>query len=169
MLVESKPNQPAAFPGPAAGRETSGLRSFMRHWTTGTCVVTTAARGMRAGLVVNSFTSVSLEPALVSWCVDKASTSFGIWMDTENFSVHLLDPTTAHHIPRFVQRGVDKFAGLELLAGTTGSPALPDVQLRLDCRLWGRYEGGDHIIMVGAVDHIAQPDPTMPFEDPPSS
>lgn len=159
MLVESKPHQPAAFPGPAADRQTPGLRSFMRHWDTGTCVVTAAAGERLAGLVVNSFTSVSLEPALVSWCVDKASTSFDIWMETENFSVHLLDQTTAHHIPRFVQRGVDKFAGLELQTGTTGSPVLPDVRLRLDCRIWDRYEGGDHIIMVGAVDHIAQPDP----------
>ena len=166
MLVESKTDRPAASPGQPAGREASGLRSFMRHWETGTCVVTTAAGGKRAGLVVNSFTSVSLEPALVSWCVDKASTSFAVWMETENFSVHLLGPTTAHHIPRFVQRGVDKFAGLDLSAGTTGSPALTDVPLRLDCRIWDRYEGGDHIIMVGAVHHIAQPGPSLHFEGP---
>lgn len=163
MLVDSKPGELPASADPTGNRDGGlDLRSFMRHWATGACVVTTATAGKRAGLVVNSFTSVSLEPPLVSWCVDRSSTSFGIWMETDNFSVHLLGPGTAHHIPRFVQRGVDKFSGLELHAGTTGAPALPDVELRLDCRLWGRYEGGDHIIMVGRVHHIAQPEAGSP-------
>jgi 3-hydroxy-9,10-secoandrosta-1,3,5(10)-triene-9,17-dione monooxygenase reductase component len=133
------------------------LRSVMRHWATGICVVTTATAGRRAGLVMNSFASVSLNPALVSWCVDKASTSFDIWMETDNFSIHILDQDDAHYVPRFAQRGLDKFEGLKSQVGSTGAPALPDAAVRLDCRLWTRYEGGDHIILVGRVDQITQP------------
>ena len=139
------------------------LRSVMRHWATGICVVTTATAGRRAGLVMNSFASVSLNPALVSWCVDKASTSFDIWMETDNFSIHVLDQDDAHYVPRFAQRGVDKFEGLRTQVGSTGAPALPDVAVRLDCRLWTRYEGGDHIILVGRVDQIIQPDSFNPL------
>jgi 3-hydroxy-9,10-secoandrosta-1,3,5(10)-triene-9,17-dione monooxygenase reductase component len=133
------------------------LRSVMRHWATGICVVTTATAGRRAGLVMNSFASVSLNPALVSWCVDKASTSLDIWMETDNFSIHVLDQDGAHYVPRFAQRGVDKFEGLKSQVGSTGAPTLPDAAVRLDCRLWTRYEGGDHIILVGRVDQITQP------------
>jgi 3-hydroxy-9,10-secoandrosta-1,3,5(10)-triene-9,17-dione monooxygenase reductase component len=139
------------------------LRSVMRHWATGICVVTTATAGRRAGLVMNSFASVSLNPALVSWCVDKASTSFDIWMETDNFSIHVLDQDGAHYVPRFAQRGVDKFEGLKTQVGSTGAPTLPDAAVRLDCRLWARYEGGDHIILVGRVDQITQPDSFAPL------
>ena len=133
------------------------LRSVMRHWATGICVVTTATAGRRTGLVMNSFASVSLNPALVSWCLDKACTSLDIWMETDNFSIHILDQDGAHYVPRFAQRGVDKFEGLKSQVGSTGAPALPDAAVRLDCRLWARYEGGDHIILVGRVDQITQP------------
>lgn len=133
------------------------LRSAMRHWASGICVVTTESAGRQAGLVMNSFASVSLSPALVSWCVDKTSTSFDLWMGTDNFSIHVLDQGNAHYVPRFVRSGADKFDGITTQPGATGAPALPGVTVRLDCRLWTRYEGGDHIILVGRVEQITQP------------
>ena len=163
MLVDSMPVHRTRPEVPTAPVAASELRSVMRHWATGVCVVTTETAGRQAGLVMNSFASVSLEPALVSWCVDKASTSFDIWMETNNFSIHVLDQADAHYVPRFAQRGVDKFEGLKTHVGATGAPALPEVQLRLDCRLWSRYEGGDHIILLGRVDHISQPDSIDPL------
>ncbi|WP_175558586.1 flavin reductase family protein [Arthrobacter sp. ok362] len=139
------------------------LRSVMGHWTTGVCVVTTEVSGRQAGLVMNSFASVSLDPALVSWCVDRSSTNFGTWLETDNFSVHILDQARSHHVPRFTRRGADKFEGLKTTTGTTGAPALTDVAARLDCRIWARYDGGDHIILVGEVDHIARPQAFEPL------
>lgn len=163
MLVDSMPGQMTRADVPRVPVAAPELRSVMRHWATGICVVTTATGGRQAGLVMNSFASVSLEPALVSWCVDKASTSFDIWMETDNFSIHVLDQTDAHYVPRFARRGVDKFDGLRTQLGATGAPALPEVKIRLDCRLWSRYEGGDHIILLGRVDHIAQPESINPL------
>lgn len=163
MLVDSMPRQVPRADIPRAAVAAPELRSVMRHWATGICVVTTATAGRRAGLVMNSFASVSLNPALVSWCVDRASTSFDIWMETDNFSIHVLDQDDAHYVPRFAQRGVDKFEGLKTQMGSTGAPALPDAAVRLDCRLWTRYEGGDHVILVGRVDQITQPDSFDPL------
>lgn len=163
MLVDSMPGQALRANVQEAAVSAPDLRSVMRHWATGICVVTTATAGRRAGLVMNSFASVSLNPALVSWCVDKASTSLDIWMETENFSIHVLDQDDAHYVPRFAQRGVDKFEGLRTQVGSTGAPALPDAAVRLDCRLWTRYEGGDHIILVGRVDQVTQPESFDPL------
>jgi 3-hydroxy-9,10-secoandrosta-1,3,5(10)-triene-9,17-dione monooxygenase reductase component len=163
MLAESMPAQMARADVPSAPVAAAELRSVMRHWSTGICVVTTAMANRQAGLVVNSFASVSLEPALVSWCVDKASTSFDIWMETDSFSIHVLDQADAHYVPRFARRSVDKFDGLRTETGATGAPALPEVEVRLDCRLWTRYEGGDHIILLGRVEHIAQPESIDPL------
>ena len=78
MLVDSRPGQMPAADVPRATVAAPELRSVMRHWATGVCVVTTEAAGRRARLVMNSFASVSLNPALVSWCLDKSSTSFDI-------------------------------------------------------------------------------------------
>lgn len=163
MLVDSMIERTTLAKVQDSEVDATELRSVMRHWATGICVVTTATAGRRAGLVMNSFTSVSLNPALVSWCVDKASSSLDIWMGTDNFSIHVLDQDDAHYVPRFAQRGADKFENLRPHVGSTGAPALPDVALRLDCRMWTRYEGGDHVILVGRVDRITQPDSFNPL------
>lgn len=68
------------------------LRAGMQAWKTGTTIVTaTGAHGQPVGLVCNSFNSVSLDPPLVSWCVDRKSSSIESWSTTEAFSVHILD------------------------------------------------------------------------------
>jgi 3-hydroxy-9,10-secoandrosta-1,3,5(10)-triene-9,17-dione monooxygenase reductase component len=131
------------------------LRLAMRHWTAGVTVVTTTGRdGTHAGIVSNSFTSVSLEPALVSWCVDRGSSSFDAWCRAEAFSVHILGRENADLVPRFAARGTDKFAGLHTTPSTVGSPALDGVPVRLDCITWNRYDGGDHVIIIGEVRAI---------------
>lgn len=163
MLTDSIQQQPFVADALEPFVVPPDLRSVMRRWPTGVSVVTTAAGSRRAGMVMNSFASVSLDPALVSWCVDKASSSFETWMATDNFSIHVLGKDLGHYVPRFAQRGNDKFEGLSSHVGSTGAPALPGVALRLDCRIWARYEGGDHMILVGQVDHITQPESFEPL------
>ncbi|MFD1213557.1 flavin reductase family protein [Arthrobacter sp. GCM10027362] len=128
------------------------LRAVMRRWMTGVARMPAAGPGGRpAGLVSNSFTSVSLEPPLVSWCADRRSSAFAIWSTTDAFAVHVLAERDAPLVPRFAARGTDKFAGLAVTDGSVGAPAVPVAGVRLDCRLWARYGGGDHLILVGQV------------------
>lgn len=131
------------------------LRGVMRRWMTGITIVTSSGRdGGPVGLVSNSFTSVSLDPPLVSWCVDRRSTSIRAWSTADAFSVHVLAEGDAHLVPRFAARGAEKFAGLAFGQSRVGAPALPIEGTRLDCRLWARYNGGDHLILVGQVAAI---------------
>jgi flavin reductase (DIM6/NTAB) family NADH-FMN oxidoreductase RutF len=131
------------------------LRQAMRHWDTGVTVITSGSESSaRIGLVSNSFTSVSLDPPLVSWCVDRNSSSFDAWCRTPAFSIHILDDEDGHLIPRFAARGTDKFAGLTTQATAIGTPALDAGRLRLDCRTWRTYDGGDHLIIIGEVVRI---------------
>ena len=132
------------------------LRQAMRHWDTGVTVITAGSEpSRRIGLVSNSFTSVSLDPPLVSWCVDRNSSSFEAWCDTPAFSVHILDDDDTDFIPRFAARGTDKFAGLTTLSTPLRTPALEAGRIRFDCRTWRTYDGGDHVIIIGEVVHIA--------------
>lgn len=142
----------------------SALRQTMRHWTTGVTVVTAHTEGGPIGLVCNSFTSVSLDPPLVSWCVDRASTSYAAWMAAASFSVHILADDDAPLVPRFAARGADKFAGLALNLTGLGTPALDAGVARFDCRVWRAYDGGDHAIVVGRVEQIEERAAALPLD-----
>lgn len=140
------------------------LRLVMRHWATGVAVVTAAGRdGTPAGLVSNSITSVSLDPALVSWCVDRRSSSFETWSRTEAFSVHILGTGNADLIPRFAARGTDKFADLHTRRSLLGTPVLDGIPVRLDCTIWNRYDGGDHVIIIGQVQAVETAADVLPL------
>lgn len=127
------------------------LRQLMAMWTTGLTVIT-ARHGQRlAGLVSNSFTSVSLEPPLVSWCIDRGSSSLEVWLGASGFAVHILGASEMTLVSRFARKGGDKFTGLDWEDGLTGAPVLPVGVARLECRTWRQYDGGDHVILLGRV------------------
>ncbi|GAB4098109.1 flavin reductase family protein [Sinomonas halotolerans] len=139
------------------------LRRAMGHWATGIAVITTADGGTRAGLVSNSFTSISLHPPLVSWAVDKKSTSFEVWNRTDNYAVHILSESRRDLVQRFVAKGTDKFAGLAWEPGVLGSPIVADDVPRLECRLWQRVDAGDHVILIGEVVSVSDADGFVPL------
>jgi 3-hydroxy-9,10-secoandrosta-1,3,5(10)-triene-9,17-dione monooxygenase reductase component len=131
--------------------EPAELRRVMSAWTTGVTVITTGDGQRLAGLVSNSFASVSLEPPLVSWCVDRQSSSLEVWLRAEGFAVHILGADESALVSRFARKGGDKFQGLVWQAGLTGAPLLSGGVARLDCRTWRQYDGGDHVILLGHV------------------
>ncbi|MGX1749357.1 flavin reductase family protein [Glutamicibacter protophormiae] len=133
------------------------LREAMRVWTTGTTIVTAREPGgQRIGLVSNSFTSVSLNPPLVSWCVDKGSSAIDAWKAAEAFSVHILADGQEHWIRKFATRGADKFQGVETASSLLGTPVLAIPGTRMDCRVVQLHEAGDHYILLGQVHRIEE-------------
>jgi flavin reductase (DIM6/NTAB) family NADH-FMN oxidoreductase RutF len=134
----------------------------MRQWQTGICVVTTRSKdGKPVGLVCNSFASISLDPPLVSWAVDHGSSAIDIWSDTDSYTIHILprmeDPMSHPLIATFVQRGGDKFAGLEYELSEHGDPVFPEVETRFDCTMFQRIPLGDHDLLVGQVTNAVHP------------
>jgi flavin reductase (DIM6/NTAB) family NADH-FMN oxidoreductase RutF len=133
-------------------------------WPTGVTVITARHEGDLAGLVCNSFTSVSLTPPLVSWCVDKRSSRLDVWLRARAFAVHILSAEQTALVSRFSRKGGDKFDSLEWVEGVSGAPLLPGCAVRLECRTWRQYDGGDHVILVGQVLDMVQADgPVMSF------
>jgi 3-hydroxy-9,10-secoandrosta-1,3,5(10)-triene-9,17-dione monooxygenase reductase component len=128
------------------------FRNALGAFTTGVTVVTTRdAAGGDVGLTVNSFNSVSLEPPLVLWSLARSSGSLPAFLKAEHFAVHILAADQEPVSNRFAQRGIDKFAGIELARGEGGVPLLPGCAARFRCRMAFRHEGGDHEIFVGEV------------------
>jgi 3-hydroxy-9,10-secoandrosta-1,3,5(10)-triene-9,17-dione monooxygenase reductase component len=140
----------SATPAP----EPSRFRDALGRFATGVAFVTASPHGEPAGLIVNSLTSVSLEPPLIAFCPSRASLTWQRMRRAGRFAVNIL----GRHHERFVQRatppGADRFAGLDWEPGLGGAPLLTDAVASLECEIVGEHPGGDHWIVVGQVDDL---------------
>jgi 3-hydroxy-9,10-secoandrosta-1,3,5(10)-triene-9,17-dione monooxygenase reductase component len=139
-------------------------RRVLGHYPTGVCVVTaTLANGQRAGMVVGSFTSVSLDPPLVGFFPDISSSSWPQIESAGKFCVNILANDQKDLCRRFSAKGEDKFAGLTHRLSTNGSPVLDDVVAWIDCTLDKVHEAGDHYIVLGRVRELDVIRPQQPL------
>ncbi len=135
------------------------LRRAFATFATGVTVVTTRdAAGSPIGFTANSFSSVSLEPALVSVCAGTHMRSFAAFSAADTFAINILAEDQQELASTFASRGVDKFAKSRWSSGTTGSPLLEGVVAWFDCRVHELVSAGDHVILIGRVVNYAYND-----------
>ncbi len=131
------------------------LRQALAQFATGITVVTTRdAAGAAVGVTASSFNTVSLEPPLVLWSIARSALSFPAFAAADAFAVHILGAHQEALSNRFAKPATEKFADLALEQGLDDLPLLPDCLTRFQCRTEHRYEGGDHLILVGRVVQI---------------
>jgi 3-hydroxy-9,10-secoandrosta-1,3,5(10)-triene-9,17-dione monooxygenase reductase component len=126
------------------------LRGVLGHFVTGVTVVT-ALVDEPIGLTANSFTSVSLDPPLVLFCVHYSSRTRSCFQRAGAFAVNMLGAEQAAISKLFATPGADRFANVRVRPGLTSSPILLDALAFLECRIVREYEGGDHLIVLGHV------------------
>lgn len=130
--------------------DTKALRDTLGHFPTGVAVVTTAPEGLTpAGMTINSFQAISLEPALVGWCIDRRAASYQTFRRCGQFTLSFLDERQQSTAQRFATRGEDKFAGLK--AKNSAGAVIPGACAWLQCRLYRQVSLGDHLMLVGEV------------------
>ncbi|MBT8081066.1 MAG: flavin reductase family protein [Gammaproteobacteria bacterium] len=121
-------------------------------FATGVAVATTVgADGEPAGMTISSFNSVSLEPPLVLWSIAHDAKCFDAFMRADYFAIHVLGEKQQDLSGRFATRDNDKFVDLDWAQGLNGNPILPEFAACFECSTEHRYEGGDHVIIVGRV------------------
>jgi flavin reductase (DIM6/NTAB) family NADH-FMN oxidoreductase RutF len=129
------------------------FRRVLGHFAAGVTIVTTVGDdGKPYGLTATAFTSVSLEPPLVLVCVDKRSESHPHFHGSRVFAVNFLAIDHEHLSRRFAVSGGDKFDGLAVRCGATGTPLLTDSLGYLECRTVDVIDAGDHTIFLGQVE-----------------
>ena len=128
------------------------FRNALGQFATGVTIVTTLdAAKNPVGVTVSSFNSVSLDPPLVLWSLNKTSRSLEAFNQSEYFSVHVLAFDQQSLSNQFARRGVEKFAGVTVERGVGNVPIIPDCAAYFQCATAHRHDGGDHIIFVGEV------------------
>ena len=128
----------------------NALRSALGRFPTGVAVVTTvAANGQPAGMTINSFGSVSLQPALISWCIARESASYAAFIEAGSFAVSILSEEQAELAMRFATRGANKFADIPLRR--RAAPLVPDACAWFECESYRKLVLGDHAMLVGKV------------------
>jgi flavin reductase (DIM6/NTAB) family NADH-FMN oxidoreductase RutF len=135
--------------------ETDFFRQVMGQFTTGVTVVTTHSKDGLAGLTVNSFTSVSLEPPLVLICVDVNSTALPFIRASGNFAVNILTSEQENLSRCFATTSSERFEHFchaSYHVASTGSPILDGALAFIDSHIVAEYPGGDHVIFLGLVE-----------------
>jgi flavin reductase (DIM6/NTAB) family NADH-FMN oxidoreductase RutF len=135
--------------------ETDFFRQVMGQFTTGVTVVTSRSKDGLAGLTVNSFTSVSLEPPLVLICVDVNSTALPFIRESGNFAVNILTSEQENLSRCFATTSSERyehFCHASFYVASTGSPIIDGTLAFIDSRIVAEYPGGDHVIFLGLVE-----------------
>ncbi|MFK7888189.1 MAG: flavin reductase family protein [Gammaproteobacteria bacterium] len=128
------------------------LRNALGTFATGVTVVTTLdANGKPWGFTANSFTSVSLDPPLVLFCLAREAGSLPVFEASSNFAINILADQQADTSMLFASGDRDKFERVAWHAADSGCPLLADVSAWFDCSVHSIVDGGDHLIFIGRV------------------
>jgi 3-hydroxy-9,10-secoandrosta-1,3,5(10)-triene-9,17-dione monooxygenase reductase component len=129
----------SARPAPGVQR----LRAAFGRFATGVAFVTTEVDGAPLGLIVSSFTAVSLDPPMISFCPARDSLTWRRMRSSRTFTVNVLGEQHRAFARAAAPAGAERFA-----------EPLRDPLAALDCTIDAELPCGDHSIVVGHVDRL---------------
>jgi flavin reductase (DIM6/NTAB) family NADH-FMN oxidoreductase RutF len=128
------------------------LKNAFGRFATGVAVATCAnARGSYTAITVNSFTSVSLEPPLVLWCLETKASTFADFISAPSYAISILKSGQQALSERFARHEPAPLQPDEIELWLSGAPVLAERLAGFDCRVIDRHRSGDHVILVGQV------------------
>jgi flavin reductase len=141
--------------------EPTSFRAVMSRLATGVTVVTTVADGLDHAMTANAITSVSLAPLLVLVSVDRTTRFYEALSASEHFGISVL-PSAAEPTARWLATSGRPLAGqldeVPHHRGVSGVALLDGALATVECRVWARYDGGDHELVLGEVTTMDRPD-----------
>jgi len=147
--------------------EADRFRQVLGYYPTGVAAITAmGADGKPLGLVVGTFTSVSLDPPLVGFLPDRKSSTWPLIETAGHFCVNVLASDQTELCRQLAGRG-DKFSGIEYVLSDHGLPLLPGVIAAIECQIHSVSDAGDHVFVLGRVlrlDTVRDADPMLFFK-----
>lgn len=142
------------------------LRAVMQRVPSPVTVVTAAGRTEARGATIGSFTSVSLEPPLVSFNVEKGSQMHEVLGEASHFAVHLLGDQQSGLCQHFAvpdQSGSEQLADIPHRVDRHGTPIINEAPAVIHCRVHDAVEAGDHSIVIGRVIRLEERNAVPPI------
>ena len=142
------------------------FRRACARFATGVTIATVLdAEGLPHGLTVNSFSSVSLDPPLISICLGHAVTMIDTFRESKNFGINVLSANQQALSDHFARKGHDRFDNLEWYRGEHGTPLLPGTLAAIECAQFKRVTAGDHDVFIAKMlaAHVAEGEPLIYF------
>jgi flavin reductase (DIM6/NTAB) family NADH-FMN oxidoreductase RutF len=131
------------------------FRDALGQFATGVCLVTvTDAEGIAHAVTVNSFASVSLDPPLVLWSVQKDSDVYSLYSEAPRFAIAVLGQAQQAHSSAYAQKGGHRLDDQHFHPGDNGAPLIGDALVNFECSLERALDGGDHTILLARVTRI---------------
>lgn len=142
------------------------FRNALGRFATGVCVITINPPGQKPfGMTVNSFASVSLDPPLLLWSLQKNSDCFAAFEHAQQFSVNVLTAGQEAISNQYAKKNEHELLDGTYKVGRSGCVVLKDVMTSFECNLETIHDGGDHIIIIGRVlevnNHPAHREPLV--------
>lgn len=130
------------------------FRKVLGCFATGVTVVTTRGDGDKPiGVTVSAFSSLSLDPPLVLFCLDKRNGSLDSFRDSP-FAINVLREDQRQVSIQFASRGNDKWQGIAYAVNEHGVPVIDNCLAHMECLPHHVVDGGDHMIVIGRVHHL---------------
>jgi flavin reductase (DIM6/NTAB) family NADH-FMN oxidoreductase RutF len=158
------PQLTGAPAGSCAPVDPGHFRHVLGQYPTGVVVITAlTADGEPAGMTVGSFSSVSVDPPLISFMPSRTSSSWSQLRPSPRFCVNVLGAHQDDVCRAVASRKQDKFRGIELRRSAHGNPVIAGCVAVIDCTLEAIVDGGDHEIVIGRVQALALENATLPL------
>ncbi|OAV52041.1 oxidoreductase [Enteractinococcus helveticum] len=136
------------------------LRNTLGHFATGVNVLTYESQGTNYGMTINSFTSVSLDPALVLVSIDRSSKALPYLMENF-FAINVMSEDQLDVALQFAGKPQEDLVIDWVFHGL--APRIGQTAAYFQCRPWETYDGGDHVLIVAQVDELGQNDDAQPL------
>lgn len=145
------------------------FRRAMRAWTTGVAILLAAHEGESYGMTINSFTSLSLDPPLVTVVLKNDTRIFELVNRSRTFTVNILSDTQTEMAENLAGKlhGAERMSSLAVQTLTSGASALTEGLAWLDCRVVHTYAAGINTLFVAEVTsaHVRSTDDPLVYHD----
>lgn len=133
------------------GFDALAFRHCLGQFPTGVCIIAAEVDGERLGMTVSSFNTLSLDPPLVLFSIDRGSRSLDQWRGAEALAINVLSESQTELSNRFASSKGPKWQGVAYRLSAMGAPVLPGVAAVLECVPHAEADGGDHILFIVRV------------------
>ncbi len=145
--------------------DSRSFRKALGCFATGVTVVTTLnpESSLPVGVTVSAFSSLSLDPPLVLFCLGNRTSTLDSYRRSSHFAVNVLSETQRDLSIRFASRAENKWAGIATETWASGVPILPGCLANLECAVVSVHDGGDHTIFVGRIERLRHQEAGSPL------